>query len=167
VLGLKIIKSNTKGIKTVGKNDAVIVCGGTNVISKNESNVGLRQLKKFVSSTQDINIHVFIVTVPHRHDLQVSSCVNKEIEAFNRKMQRMKANRNVSVIYANLSRSEFTHHGMYLNASGREKMAILLEQNIKALMVKQKESPIMLKWEEVYEDSNQVEVKKEYCEGEK
>jgi lysophospholipase L1-like esterase len=46
-----IIKSNTKGIKTLGQNDAVIVCGGTNDISKNESNVGLRQLKKFVSDT--------------------------------------------------------------------------------------------------------------------
>jgi hypothetical protein len=38
-------------------------------------------------------------------------------------------------------------------------MAILLGQNIKALMVKHKESPIMLKWEEQV-DLNQVEVKK-------
>jgi hypothetical protein len=38
-------------------------------------------------------------------------------------------------------------------------MAILLGQNIKALMVKHKESPIMLKWEEEQVDLNQVEVK--------
>jgi hypothetical protein len=136
-----IIKSNTKEIKTLYKNDAVIVCGGTSDIRKNESNVGLGQLKKFVSDTQDTNI--FIVTVPQRQDLQVSSRV------FNRKMQKMmRANRNVSVNYANLSRSEFTRLGTHLNVSGREKMAILLGKNIKALMVKHKESPIMLKWEE-------------------
>jgi hypothetical protein len=82
------------------------------------------------------------------------------MEVFNRKMQKMmRANRNVSVIYENLSRSEFTRHGMHLNVSGREKMAILLGQNIKALMAKHKEYPIMLKWEENYEDLNQVEIK--------
>jgi hypothetical protein len=43
-----IIKLNMKGIKTLGKNDAVIVCGGPNDINKNESSVGLRQLNKFV-----------------------------------------------------------------------------------------------------------------------
>jgi hypothetical protein len=83
---LKTIKSNTKGIKVLGKNDAVIVCGGANDINKNESSVGLKKLKKFVSSTRDTNI--FIVTVPHRHDLQVSSCVNKEIKVFNRKVKK-------------------------------------------------------------------------------
>jgi hypothetical protein len=151
-----IIKSNTIGIKTLGKNYAVIVCGASNDINKNESSVGLRQLKKFVSSTQDTNI--FIVTVPHIHDLQVSSCVNTKIEVFNRKVQKMmKANRNVSVIHTNLSRSDFTHHGMHLNVSGREKMAILLGQNIKGLMVKHKESPIMLIWEEEQVDLNQIE----------
>jgi hypothetical protein len=33
----------------------------------------------------------------------------------------MKANRNVSVVHTNLSRSDFTRHGMHLNVSGREK----------------------------------------------
>jgi hypothetical protein len=49
----------------------------------------------------------------------------------------------VSVIYANLSRNEFTCHGMHLNVSGTEKMAILLGQNIRALMVKHKEGRII------------------------
>jgi hypothetical protein len=86
VLGLKIYKTEHQRNETLGDNDAMIVCGGINDISKNESNVGLRHLKKSVSATQDTNI--FIVTVPHRHDLQVSSCVNKENEIFNRKMQK-------------------------------------------------------------------------------
>jgi hypothetical protein len=35
-------------------------------------------------------------------------------------------------------------HGMHLNASGREKLAVLIGQNIKAHMVKYKDTPI--KW---------------------
>jgi hypothetical protein len=150
---------NTKDIRTLGKNDSVIVCGGSNDINKNEASVGLRQLKKFVSVTQDTNI--LIVTAPHRHDLQVSSCVNKEIEVFNRKLRKMmKTNSNVSVVHTNLSRSDFTPHGMHMNVSGKETMAVLLGQNIKTFMVKYKESPIVLKWEEAPIDLNQGEVKK-------
>jgi lysophospholipase L1-like esterase len=152
-----IIKLNTREIKTLGKNDAVIVCGGANDIGKNESNVGLRHLKNFVAATQHTNI--FIVTVPHRHDLQASSCVNQEIQVFNRKMQKMmKVNSNVSVIDVNLSRSEFTRHGMHLNASGREKMAIILGQKVKSFLVKHKEAPIMLKWEEAHDELKRTEV---------
>jgi hypothetical protein len=44
-----IIKPNTKGI--LGRNDAVIVCGGANDIRKNESNTGLRQLMNFLLPT--------------------------------------------------------------------------------------------------------------------
>ena len=155
-----IVKLNTNGIKALSKNDAVIICGGINDISKNESNVGLSHLKKFVSVIQHTNI--LIVTVPHRHDLQISSCVNKEIEVFNRKMQKMmKVNSNVRVINANLSRSEFTRHGMHLNVSGREKMAIFLGQNVKTILVKHNEAPIMLKWKG-HEELNQVEVKKNF-----
>jgi carboxypeptidase C (cathepsin A) len=159
-----IIELNTKEIRTLGKNDAVIVCGGSNDSNKNEASVGLRQLKKFVSVTQDTNI--LIVTAPHRRDLQVSSCVNKEIEVFNRKSRKMmKTNSNVSVVHTNLSRSDFTLHGMHMNVSGKEKMVVLLGQNIKAFMVKHKESPIILKWEEAQIDLNQGEVKKNLVTG--
>jgi hypothetical protein len=51
----------------------------------------------------------------NRHDLQVSSCLNKETDVFNRKVQKiMNANRNVNVVHTNLSRSDFTRHGMHL-----------------------------------------------------
>jgi hypothetical protein len=46
----------------------------------------------------------------------------------------MKLYRNVNVVYTNLSRNEFTQHGMHLNASGREKLALDIGQNIKAFI---------------------------------
>jgi hypothetical protein len=42
---------------------------------------------KFTTGTQNTNI--LIVTAPHRHDLQESSCVNKEIKLFNSKLQKI------------------------------------------------------------------------------
>jgi len=46
----------------------MFVMGCVNYISKNEANIGLKHLGKFVNSWQ--NTDIMIVTVPHRHDLQ-------------------------------------------------------------------------------------------------
>jgi hypothetical protein len=37
-------------INTLGKSDAVIVIGGANDINKNETNIGLKHLRKFVEN---------------------------------------------------------------------------------------------------------------------
>jgi hypothetical protein len=57
-----------KEVSSLGKNDTVIVWGGASDISKNETNIGLKHLGKFVNSRQNTNI--IIVTAPHKHDLQ-------------------------------------------------------------------------------------------------
>jgi hypothetical protein len=77
-----IIKMNIKGIRALGKKDIMIVSGGAMDINKNEAKMGLRQLRNLVSNIQNTN--TLIITVPHRHDLQESSCLNKEIYFFNR-----------------------------------------------------------------------------------
>lgn len=64
----------------------VIVCGGTNNISKNESNKGLRYVTQFVQNKRNTN--VIIINAPHRFDLEESSCVNKEVKVFNRKLKK-------------------------------------------------------------------------------
>lgn len=54
-------------ISSLGKSDAVIMIGGTNDINKNETNIGLVHLRKFVEDRRNTN--VMVVTVPHRYDL--------------------------------------------------------------------------------------------------
>jgi hypothetical protein len=49
-------------ISALGKIDTVIVIGGANDINKNEANVGLKHLGKFVKNRQNTNI--MIVTAP-------------------------------------------------------------------------------------------------------
>jgi len=58
--------------------------------------------------------------------------VNKEIEVFNRKQHKVvKTGDNEKIIQADLSRNYFTHHGLHLNTSGKEKMAKLIGDDIK------------------------------------
>jgi hypothetical protein len=54
-------------IKKLCQNDCVVIWGGTNDISKNESANGLKQIINFASQTQHINI--ITLEAPHRHDL--------------------------------------------------------------------------------------------------
>jgi hypothetical protein len=84
---------------------------------------------KFTTDTQNTNI--FIVTAPHRYDLQESLYVNKKIKLFNSKLQKiMKIKGNVKIIQTDLSRNDFTRHGMHLNASGKEKTVELVGRTI-------------------------------------
>jgi lysophospholipase L1-like esterase len=137
-----------KEVSTIGKSDTVIVMGGANEVSKKEANIGLKHLGKFVNSRQNTNI--MTVTALHRNDLQETSCVNMEMEVFNRKLHKaVKTADNVNIIQANLSRNDFTHHGLHLNISGKEKMAELIWKNIKKLMARKEETPIILKWEKI------------------
>jgi len=58
----------------------VIICGGANDINKNESNIGLRNIRKF--ALQNKHTNVITISPPQRHDLQDSFCINGEIQVF-------------------------------------------------------------------------------------
>jgi len=86
--------------------------------------------------------------------------VNKEIEVFNRKLhKKVKTADNLKIIQANLSRNDFTLHGLHLNIAGKEKMAEMIEENVKELMARKEETPIILKWKENQKDPTQKEAK--------
>jgi hypothetical protein len=53
------------------KKDVMILCGGTNDVAKNDTNVGLSYLSKFVK--QSSNTNVITMYVPHKFDLQPTS----------------------------------------------------------------------------------------------
>jgi hypothetical protein len=76
---------NLKAQKLMEK-DVVIICGGTRDVAKNEANMGIRHIAQFAKST--MNTNVIVTRVPHCFDLQPLSCINKEVESFNRKVQK-------------------------------------------------------------------------------
>jgi hypothetical protein len=55
----------------------VIVCGGANNITKNESIKGLKYITRLMQNRRNTN--VIIMNAPHMFDLEESSCVHKEI----------------------------------------------------------------------------------------
>ena len=142
-----ITKLANGATSSLGKSDTVIVIEGANDINKNETNVGLAHLRNVAEDRRNTNI--MVVPAPHRHDLLNSSCVNKEIVVFNRKLHKVvKSISNMKIIQSNLNRDDFTHHGMHLKLSGKEKVAKLLGENIKQLTAHIKQTPLITKWRE-------------------
>jgi lysophospholipase L1-like esterase len=85
----------------------IIICGGANDINKNEANSGLHHIRKFALHNRHTN--VIAISPPHRHDLQDSSCINDEIQVYNRKLNKMlKDLHNVTIIDTDFSREDFT-----------------------------------------------------------
>ena len=100
------------------KKDVVIICGGTRDVAKNEVKNGLRTLPEFAKLT--LNTHVIVMCVPHRFDLQPSSCINEEVESFNRKLRKtMKTFSHIHVCSMSTNRDHFTSHGLHLNSQGK------------------------------------------------
>ena len=65
----------------------------------------------------------------------------------------------VKIIQADLSRNDFTQHGLHLNISGKEKMAKLLGYNIQKLISSKEETTLIQKLEENLQDPLQKEDK--------
>ena len=74
-------------ISRLCRNDFLVIWGGTNDISKNESDVGLRYMRKLALQSKHTNI--IAVTPSHRYDLPNFSCVNKETQVFTRKLHKL------------------------------------------------------------------------------
>jgi len=111
----KLAKSE---VSTLTNSDIIIVCGGSNDVNRDMSQVGLNSLKNFVNLRN--NTKVLILTLPLRHDLLHDSCVNKEIHSFNRKLHKIMKNKEmVKILDCDIVREGFTRHGQHLNATGK------------------------------------------------
>jgi hypothetical protein len=78
-----LISSVMEDVKHLTNSDTIVFMGGTNDVSKNNFQDGLKHIINFVEVNSHTNI--ILMSVPHRHDLPEWSCVNSEVKAFNRK----------------------------------------------------------------------------------
>ena len=109
-------------INPLTKNDLIVFWGGSNDVSKNNSQEGLKNLVHFVQLNYHTNI--ILLCAPPRHDLPEWSCVNNEIKAFNRKLSKiMKPYKHVSIVTVDTDRKFFTTHGLHMSNLGKEKIA--------------------------------------------
>jgi len=92
-----LMNSVNSEIASLTKIDVVVLCGGANDVSKNNSKMALRHIRNFIKTNNHTNI--ILVSAPHRYNLMKSSCVSSEIKAFNRKlMKSIRAYKYASVL---------------------------------------------------------------------
>jgi hypothetical protein len=84
--GQHVTQTAKNEIKRLNSKECVIIWGGSQNISKNESSTGLKHIMNFALQNHHTNI---IIPALHRHDLVESSCINNEIKGFNRKLSKM------------------------------------------------------------------------------
>ena len=148
----KLAKNEVAGLSN---GDAVIICGGCNDVNHNKTMKGLKYLNDFVN--QRSNTNILIVTAPYRHDLLITSCINNEVQLFNRKLHNIMKNKdNVRILDQEMNREDFMQHGLHLNATGKDKVVKLMSQNISHLFEFSKKQPIILKWRTTHSDPSLV-----------
>ena len=101
------------------------------------------------------NTNVMVVTAPHRHDLLFTSCINNEVQNFNRKLHKIMKNKdNVRLLKHETNREDFTQHGLHLNATGKDKVVKLMALNISQIFEAKMKQPIILKCRPTHSDPN-------------
>ena len=144
-----LISSMTSDIKHLRSKDVMVLWGGANDVCRNNSQDALKHITTFVKANGHTNI--IILCVPHCHDLPEWSCVNKEVEAFNRKLVKlMKPYKHVTVVKVDLNREFFTRHGQHMNNLGKEEIALRIARVVTDIFSNQEEA-ISLHWKDDYE----------------
>ena len=142
-----IVNTSTKTMGKLTKKDVVVVWGGTRDVGKNETDKGLRQIRNFVENHKQTN--VIVMSVPYRHDLESSSCVNHEVKVYNRKLKNnLKLFDNTCVLEVDTDCELYTRHGLHMNLKGKERIARKIAEAIKAMINKKMSVPIRMKHKE-------------------
>jgi len=148
----KLTSSTTEDIKHLMNNDIIVFWGGTNDVSKNNSQDGLKHIVNFVKMNSNTNI--ILMSVPHRHDLSERSCVNSEVKACNREsVKLMEPYKHVLVVKVNLDRKFFTRQGLHMNNLGKESIALKIANVVTNIFMKQADDPISLYWKNEHDVS--------------
>ena len=138
----------TRDTGALTEHDAIVVWGGTRDVSRNESQKGLCQIRKLVERHSHTN--VLVVNVPKRFDLETHCCVNYEVNAFNRKLDKhMKSFKNANTVEVTSDRDHYTKRGLHLNRKGKEEAAKTTVSSIKEIFKLQKKYLIKMSCKEL------------------
>ena len=146
--GMKTItESAEQEVSTLTKKDIVVVWGATNDIARNEAKNALTKITDFVKLRKHTN--VLLVSVPTRFDLLPTSCVNREVTSYNKKLyKQIKQFEQVRLIDSDPQRKYYTQHGMHMNRADKERMAHRIVEAIKEVLSKKETSTIPLPWKQ-------------------
>jgi len=87
--GVNIITTSAKtDIQHLSKQDVVVAWGGSKDVGKNETKKGINYIQRFVKTNSHTNF--ILMEVPQRYDLEQISCINKEVDKYNRRIWKHK-----------------------------------------------------------------------------
>ena len=90
---------------------------------------------------------MIILGIPRRHDLPYHSAINTEICVFSRKLIKIfKHFKHILSSDCISQRALYTHHGLHLNAVGKETIFKQIAPLIFKSLGEKEEHPISLKW---------------------
>jgi len=132
--GMENIKAAADAkVNQLTNKDVMVLWGGSNDVARNNSTEGLKMISKLLTETKHTN--VIVINVPHRHDLVPNSCVNIEVEVFNRRLYKdAERFKEVQIIEAVKERIYYTRHGQHLNSAGKDFMAKRITTMIEHLL---------------------------------
>lgn len=141
-LSSEIIMMAEKEVSALKQEDVMILWAGANDISRNNSKYALRNLSCFMSANDEVNM-IMINSLP-RHDLMQTSCVNKEVNKFNRQLKKIiKLHGNVKLLNVEVQREHFTRQGQHLNNKGKKLVSLELSRLVKQCL--KKKHPLLYK----------------------
>ena len=101
------------------KENVCIIWGRTWDVAKNETEMCLCLLKKSGSRHQHTNL--VMMSVPHRYDLAMESCVNNEIKVFDKKLKKCNnSTDNIWAIEVNTDREVYKRNGLHMKQNGKK-----------------------------------------------
>jgi hypothetical protein len=157
---LNNITSSVKSeVKNLSKSYVVVLCGGTLDVARDDTMQGLSSVLQFVKHSEHTN--VIIMDPPHRFDLGASSCVNKEVNLFNRKFNKIiKLCNHTGQLNLNMQRQHFTKHGLHMNGSGKDRITRLLTSRImEPFTTHRLETPIARSWKAEITEEEEKEMR--------
>lgn len=141
----KLVFSQEKELKCLGKNDVIVINGGTNDTDKpscKENEIVVLMIY-FIQKYNNTNI--IIVNIPHRYDLANAAKTNFCIQDYNSKLNKiLKAFKHVTLVEMSTNRRHFTKHGFHINNSGKEWFAKLIATQIEMLIQSTKKSELVI-----------------------
>jgi hypothetical protein len=132
----KIVNSSVDDLQNLHLHDVIVLNAGANDVYRNAKRLALTQIAKFIQRNYSTNI--IIIDLPQRYDLSPSSCINFEIEEFNRTLKKIATSYNhVSLLETNLKRECFMRHGLHWNSLGKTMVVNLILHHINKLTEKE------------------------------
>jgi hypothetical protein len=139
----KIVNFSVDDLQNLHLHDVIVHNAAANDVYRNAKGLALTPIAKLIQRNYDTNI--IIIDIPQRYDLSPPSCINFEIEEFNRKLKTIATSyNNVSLLETNFKREYFTRYGLHWNSLGKTLVVNLILHQINKLIGKGVQIPINL-----------------------